>query len=82
MVPSEPFSDSLFGGFRMNLLNQINRKQAYATLVTALLVGGAASITALAADLPKYVDVSGPLGAALLAALFYARAALNSGSDK
>jgi hypothetical protein len=66
----------------MNLLNQINRHQAFATLVTALCAGGAASIAALAADLPRYVDVSGPLGAAIIAALLYARAALNSGSDK
>jgi len=66
----------------LNLLNQINRKQALSTLLAALCAGGAMSITVLAADLPKFVDVTTPLGSAILAALFFGRKFLNSGSDK
>lgn len=65
-----------------NLLNQINRKQAISTLFAALAAGAAAGITVLAADLPKFYDVTSPLGAAFLAALLYGRRLLNSGLDK
>lgn len=65
-----------------NLLNQINRKQAISTLLAALAAGAAAGITVLAADLPKFYDVTSPIGAALLAALIFGRNYLSSGSDK
>lgn len=59
--------------------NQINRDQAWKTLRLSFLAGLGTAIAMAAADLPKIVDTTTPLGVFVFTAVMLANKYLNSG---
>lgn len=62
-----------------DILNQINREQAWKTLRLSLIAGLGTAIAMAAADLPKIVDTTTPLGVFIFTAVMLANKFLNSG---
>lgn len=63
----------------IDILNQINREQAWKTLKFSLIAGLGAALAVAQTDLPKIIDTTTPLGVFVLTAVMLASKFLNSG---
>lgn len=65
----------------MDILNQINREQAWKTLKFSLIAGLGTALAVAQTDLPKIIDTTTPLGVFVLTAVMLASKFLNSGKQ-
>lgn len=64
-----------------DILNQINRQQAWKTLKFSLIAALGAALAVAQTDLPKIIDTTTPLGVFVLTAVMLASKFLNSGKQ-